>query len=259
VSTFKQFRILILLLVLLLVAVGTWLTKLRTTSWEKPLVVAIYPINGDGSAKSADYIEHLTLSEFDDIEHFFAEEAEQYRLAVKQPVDIVMGPVLTEQPPAPPKDRNVLGVMWWSLKMRLWAWQVGRDYGPPAHIQMFVLYHDPKLNPRVAHSLGLQKGLLGVVHVFAGDKQAAGNNVVIAHELLHTVGASDKYQPQTNQPIFPIGYAEPDKEPVLPQEFAEIMAGRIPLSASKFRQARSLNEVLVGEYTALEINWIEAE
>lgn len=256
-STFKQLRILILLLVLLLVAAGTWLSQWRTTSWERPLTVAIYPINGDGSAQSADYIQHLSVEAFNDIETFFRDEAEQYRLDITQPVEIVMGPELDEHPPAPPKDRNPLKVMWWSLNMRYWAWKVARDVGPPAHIQLFVLYHDPKLSPRVAHSLGLQKGLLGVAHLFASDRQAASNNVVIAHELLHTVGATDKYDPRTNQPVFPVGYAEPDKEPLLPQEFAEIMAGRVPLSSSKFRQARSLGEVMIGEYTALEIHWIE--
>lgn len=255
--TFKQLRILFLLLILLTVAVGTWLTKLRTTSWERPLVVAIYPINGDGSAQSAAYIEDLSVDSFDAIERFFASEAEQYRLALKQPVDIVLGPVLAEHPPAPPADRSVLGVMWWSLKIRWWAWQVAREQGPPANIQIFVLYHDPKLNPRVAHSLGLQKGLLGVVHAFASSREAAGNNIVIAHELLHTVGATDKYDPRTDRPLYPIGYAEPDKEPVLPQEFAEIMAGRVPLSPTTMRQARDLNEELIGEYTAREIRWID--
>jgi len=147
--------------------------------------------------------------------------------------------------------------MWWSLKMRYWAWQVASELGPPAHIQMFVLYNDPKLNPRVAHSLGLQKGLLGVVHVFASEREAGGNNVVIAHELLHTVGASDKYDPQSSQPIFPIGYAQPDNVPTLPQEFAEVMAGRVPLSQTEARQARDLGEVMVGEYTAAEIRWID--
>lgn len=256
-STFKKLRILFLLLVLFLVATSTWLAQWRTTSWERPLVVAIYPINGDGSERSAAYIENLSVDSFGDIEAFFRDEAEQYRLALKQPVEIVLGPVLTEHPPAPPRDRNPLGVMWWSLKMRYWARQVASDMGPPAHIQMFVLYNDPDLNPRVPHSLGLQKGLLGVVHVFADDREAGGNNVVIAHELLHTVGASDKYNPQTNQPIFPIGYAEPEKEPALPQEFAEIMAGRVPLSQTEARQARDLGAVMIGEYTALEIRWIE--
>jgi len=61
VSTFKKLRILVLLLVLFLVAASSWLTQWRTTSWERPLVVAIYPINGDGSAQSAEYIEGLSL------------------------------------------------------------------------------------------------------------------------------------------------------------------------------------------------------
>lgn len=256
-STFKQLRVLFLLLVLFLVAASNWLTQWRTTSWEKPLVVAIYPINGDGSAQSASYIDALSVETFKDIETFFRDEAGQYRLAVKQPFEIVLGPVLTEHPPAPPKDRNPLKVMWWSLKMRYWAWQVAREVGPPAHIQLFVLYNDPKLHPRVPHSLGLQKGLLGVVHVFASKRDAGGNNVVIAHELLHTVGASDKYDQQTNQPLFPIGYAEPDRKPTLPQAFAEIMAGRIPLSLTEARQARDLDEVMIGEYTAREIRWID--
>lgn len=256
-SAFKQLRILFLLLVLLLVAVSTWLTQLRTTSWERPLVVAIYPINGDGSEQSASYIEDLSTDDFQDIETFFRDEAEAYRLALKQPVEIVLGPVLNEHPPAPPKDRNPLGVIWWSLKMRWWARQVVSDVGPPARIQIFVLYNDPKLNPQVAHSLGLQKGLLGVVHAFAGERNVGGNNVVIGHELLHTVGASDKYDPQSNQPIFPIGYAEPDKEPTLPQEFAEIMAGRVPVSQTEARQVRDLGAVMIGEHTALEIRWIE--
>jgi len=120
-----------------------------------------------------------------------------------------------------------------------------------------VLYNDPQLNPRVAHSLGLKKGLLGVVHGFAAQAQEGGNNVVIAHELLHTVGASDKYDLQTNLPLFPIGYAEPDKQPLLPQEFAEIMAGRLQLAPGVMRQADSLSEVMIGEYTAREIRWID--
>ena len=256
-SAFRNFRILVLLIILFLVAAGTYLTQLRTTDWDRPLTMAIYPINGDGSTVSSNYINELTLENFRDIETFFVDEAEQFGLPLKRPVEIVMGSVLTEIPPEPPKDRNILGVMWWSLKIRLWSRGIGSDYGPPADIRMFVLYNDPEANPRLAHSLGLQKGLLGVVHVFSNWRQAGGNNMVITHELLHTLGATDKYDLQTNQPIFPIGYAEPDKDPTLPQEYAEIMAGRIPLTESTAEQPANLGSVVVGEYTALEIRWIE--
>jgi hypothetical protein len=256
-SAFRKLRILVLLIILFLVAAGTFLTQLRSTSWDRPLTVAIYPINGDGSTVSRDYIKKLSVESFQNIEAFFASESEHYGLSLKRPVELVMGPVLTELPPEPPRDRNILGVMWWSLKIRFWARAIAREDGPPADIQMFVLFHDPETSPRLAHSLGLQKGLLGVVHAFASQREAGGNNMVIAHELLHTLGATDKYDLQTNQPIYPIGYAEPEKNPLLPQEYAEVMAGRIPISQNNAKQPATLDSVLVGEATAREIRWIE--
>ena len=45
----KQVRILILLLILLIVAVRAWHDRVSTTSWHDSLWVGIYPINGDDS------------------------------------------------------------------------------------------------------------------------------------------------------------------------------------------------------------------
>ena len=81
------------------------------------------------------------------------------------------------------------------------------------------------------------------------------NHVVIAHELLHTVGASDKYDAVSNQPLFPAGYADPEQRPRYPQRRAEIMAGRMATSAASFRDAQRLKEVVIGEATAREIKW----
>jgi hypothetical protein len=44
--------------------------------------------------------------------------------------------------------------------------------------------------------------------------------------------------------------------PRLPQEFAEIMAGRIALSERDAEIPRGLNQVLVGGKTAREIHWL---
>jgi hypothetical protein len=85
------------------------------------------------------------------------------------------------------------------------------------------------------------------------------DNVIIAHELLHTVGATDKYNLSTGLPIFPEGYAEPDKEPLLPQEFAEIMGGRILVSDNSSEMPESLYQTLIGPVTAHEIKWIEED
>ena len=107
----------------------------------------------------------------------------------------------------------------------------------------------------MADSLGLQKGLIGIVNAFASRAMQAENNVIIAHEMLHTVGATDKYDLATNQPLYPIGYADPEQRPLFPQQQAEIMAGRIPISETEARQPEGLRQVILGEATALEINW----
>ena len=44
-----------------------------------------------------------------------------------------------------------------------------------------------------------------------------GNDMVIAHELLHTLGATDKYDPVNNAPRFPDGYGDPQQMPLYPQ------------------------------------------
>src|SRR5450631_3282467 len=87
-------------------------------------------------------------------------------------------------------------------------------------IRMFVLYHDPALTPAVPHSLGLTKGLIGVVYAFAAPEISGANNVVIAHELLHTVGATDKYDFANDAPRFPDGYGDPAQTPLFPQQWA---------------------------------------
>lgn len=254
---FRLLRILILLLVLFMVAMSSLLDRWRTTDWDRPLVVVVYPINGDGSDVARDVVGGLSVEDFRAIETFFAEEAAQWGLPLAQPVEIALGPVLSEKPPQPPRDRNVPAVMWWSLKMRYWVWQVTNGNGPAADVRMFLLYHDPAAQARLAHSLGLQKGLLGVVNVFAGARQREPNNVVIAHEILHTVGASDKYDPRDNRPLFPLGYAEPQRSPLLPQEYAEIMAGRIPVSEEQIAEPAGLHQALIGEATAREIRWLK--
>ena len=141
--------------------------------------------------------------------------------------------------------------------MRYWAYKVDTYEGPAADIRMFVVYFDPKAFERLSDSLGLQKGLIGVVYAYASRKLAEKDNVVIAHELLHTVGATDKYDFTTRQPIHPDGYAEPDRQPLFPQKMAEIMGCRIPLSETKSDMPESLEDTVIGVKTAKEIKWVK--
>jgi len=69
------------------------------------------------------------------------------------------------------------------------------------------------------------------------------------------LGATDKYDPATDQPIFPDGYGEPDRQPRHPQAVAEIMAGRIALSEDETEMPDSLADAVIGAQTAREIGW----
>ncbi|HUP90684.1 MAG TPA: hypothetical protein VM074_00440 [Solimonas sp.] len=256
-SNARKLRILLLLLVLLFVALDAWLTKFRTTSWERTLWVYVYPLAFDDSDVTRRYVEHLQRASFGPIEAFLRREGRAYGVAIDPPVHVERGRTLEELPPLPPRSGNPFGVGWWSLKLRWWAHRMeAGQLGPRGDVRLFVIYHDPARQPALEHSLGLQKGLVGVVHAFASARMAGSNNVIIAHELLHTLGATDKYDLATGLPSFPIGYAEPDRQPLHPQELAELMAGRIPLSARQAEIPESLAEVRIGPASALEIGWV---
>ncbi len=254
---FKTLRIGILLFILANVAIGAWLGKKRSTSWERTLRVVVYPINADASQASADYIAGLSHQHWQPIEVFVANHAQQFGVQLSQPVQVRLGPQVHSLPPAPPANGNVLQIALWSLQLRYWSWLHDDVPGARPDVRLFALYHNPATTPRVAHSLGLQQGLIGVANLFAERGMSGGNQVVLTHELLHTVGARDKYHPGDNLPVFPDGYANPDSEPLYPQQYAEIMAGRIALGETEASIPRGLADCVIGPATAREINWLK--
>ena len=78
---------------------------------------------------------------------------------------------------------------------------------------------------------------------------------MIAHELLHTLGATDKYDLSDDEPRFPDGYGDPRQVPLFPQQTAELMAGRRMVAPDRWQQVGGLDEVVLGSATAAEIRW----
>jgi hypothetical protein len=254
---FKMLRVALLLFVLLIVSLTTWQERYLSTRWREPLFVAIYPIAADDSPKTSAYMALLDSESFKPIDRFFAREAEAYHLGTAEPIRTRLRGILQDLPPQRAADSGIFATALWSLRLRYWAWRVSGKAHEPEDIRIFVLYHDPDITPTVPHSLGLTKGLIGVVYAFATPLMSGENDVVIAHELLHTLGATDKYDLATDAPLFPIGYGNPGQMPLYPQSNAELMAGRRMLAPDHWEQAASLDEVVVGPATALEIRWTD--
>ena len=257
-SMAKTIRISILLFILFFVSVSTWLTQARSTDWNNSLWVKVYPINADGTPAVDEYIGKLELRDFEGIESFLEREVTRYRPGVPRPVRIELGERVDEQPPALPVEPHVLSVMLWSLKMRWWSSTVTSDQDEiEPDVRIFVRYHQPEYGIVLENSVGLQKGMVGIVNGYASRRHRGVNNVIIAHEFLHTLGATDKYSPENGHPIGPDGIAEPDRKPLYPQRFAEIMGGRIALAEDDSVIPGSLNYAVIGQLTAAEINLID--
>ena len=253
----KKLRIGILLFIFFLVAADTYMTKFRAVSWDETLWVGVYPINVDNDPGIEKYIAGLSNRNFQQIEQFFEREASELGLPIKQPFTMMLAHPVDEVPPAPPpQGSNMFSIAWWSLQLRYWAFSHDHaDFSP--HIKIFVIYHNYDKEERLSHSLGLEKGMIGVVHAYGHRELEGKNNLVIAHEMLHTLGATDKYDLDNGEPLYPQGYAEPDKSPRYPQTYAELMGGRVPLSPSRSVMPRSLRLVKIGQLTADEINWTQ--
>jgi hypothetical protein len=256
-SFFGTVRLAILLAVLLFVALGAWLDRRRSTDWDGTLRVTVYPIAFDTDSATTRFVAGLDRDSFAEVTDFIADEGARHGVGIDEPVSIRVSHAVREPPPAAPTDPGPFSVALWSLRLRYWAWRAAaNDPLPPPDVQVFALYHTPDGGQVAPDSMGLQKGLVAVTHVFSGPGAAASNQVVLAHEFLHTLGATDKYDLRSGQPLAPIGLGDPAQNPLYPQQTGEIMAGRIALKAHEAAIPDSLEQMRVGPVTAREIGWL---
>jgi hypothetical protein len=253
----RTLRIGVLLLVLLILAGQTWLDRYSTTRWQRTIIVGAFPVSADASPVTASYLQQLDQRKIDEVDSFLSAEARRYGVGIDEPVELKLYPTLTSPPPALDSGVNVFTRILWSLKLRYYRHHaLAAISRSRPKIALFLVYHDPTLTQSVPHSAGLQRGLTAVVHVFASRSQEAQNRIVITHELLHTFGATDKYDLVTGLPQYPQGFAEPQLAARYPQPLAEIMAARLPLSATEARLPDGLEDERVGPQTAGEIGWV---
>jgi hypothetical protein len=253
---FKSLRIAILITILVVVVAGQWLKEARLADWKDPIWITVYPLVADGRQETLSYVRSLDNSRFQDIGEFLKREGRRYGQSLHNPVLIQLAAPVRTLPPPLPTGNNGLSIGIWSLKMRWWAWRRQREDGlPEPDVQVFVQYRGEQGQPALDRSVGLRKGMYALVNAYSSTAMASRNRVVIAHELMHILGASDKYDPATSLPLHPDGYAQPNRTPLYPQKLAEIMGGRIALSPDNARIPASLEYCVVGLETAREIGW----
>lgn len=233
-----------------------WFSQTRDEHWQAPVEAWLYPINADGAASTQHWIEGLTQADFLPMQQFFAREAARYRLGLETPIRIHLAPQVQALPPDIPADPSIVQAVLWALQMRLWVWRHDPQPGAPGDIRIFMRFYSSDEPGPMQHSLGLQKGMIGLVNGYAGEAHLGRNLLVAAHELLHTLGATDKYAQDTLAPIWPDGYADPVQVPLYPQTRAEIMSGRLVVAPGWLMLPPSLEHVVIGPATAIEINWL---
>jgi len=252
----RALRITFLSLVLVIVAGQALVDRLSTTSWKRTVYVGAFPVAADGSPVTQDYLAQLDQGKIDGVTDFVTSEAKRYGVDIDDPIEVHLYPTIASAPPALEPGAGILTRIVWSLRLRYYRHSMVAGVSPRPQIALFLVYHDPALASSLPHSAGLQRGLTAVVHVFASPSQEAQNRIVMAHELLHTFGATDHYDLATGLPRYPDGFADPQLSPLYPQQLAEIMAVKTPLSPTEAQMPDGLQDERVGPVTAREIGWI---
>ena len=222
--------------------------------WERPLKVVVYPENADGSAAAQAYIAALSPERFEEVEAWLAGQASRYDLALEKPFVFELAERI-EGAPGAPDYQSLWTHLQWGWRLRLWYWTFD-ERGRNPDITLVARYREAERADGL-HSLGVAGMNLALANLTADESFAGLNEVLLVHELMHTVGADDHYDRSTGLPVYPEGFVQPDREPLYPQSRAEIMAGRIPVAPGRAVQAGRLEKTAIGPETAGAIGWIE--
>lgn len=253
-------RVTLLLIVLgmvLLWAGNDWWRRRERTAWKRPLRVALVLVEREPVAPA---LSRALASRAFELERRLAQEYERHRGQAGEPFSLVVkGPLSASTEPPRAGSDELLDLARHSYA--LWQWTRELDArggvewrGYDARIYL-VLTPSREAAPRVVEGESEQGGRIGVARADVDEGMLDFALFVAAHELFHTLGASDKYDAQGRANL-PDGFAEPTRVPLYPQRGAELMARNVPLSPTSERPPETLEELFVGEATAREIGWL---
>jgi hypothetical protein len=253
-------RVSLLLGVLAVVALYAWRDTARRrerNEWKRTLDIALVVVR-DGSV-SGPALSALT-AQTHELEAALGREFARYRREPSKPFTFTWyGPAELRKPlPAPPDD-GIVAAAKYAWNLRSFTADVDAQAQVPSRgfdSRVYLVVRPPSRSGFV-EGMSEHGGRVGVALVELDESTVALTLFVTAHELFHTLGATDRYDAE-GRTLFPDGLAEPEKTPLFPQRYAELMARNRPLDAQREVPPASLDELFVGKKTAAEVGWSSA-
>lgn len=257
---YRQLSAFGILLIVIVVAARIYYHDNKKFDWDRTYNVALIEV-AYGSKESTRTLssngkEILQQS----LEKWFESEAKRvYNSQIKPFRFEILGPAFNEKtPPTLPTENDSLWTRYkqTSAFIKFFNDRFAQTGANPDNfdikLYLYIYPADKGLDYDKQHSVGTTRGRFGVVFLPIGKQSAGRTTCLIAHEILHTVGASDKYD-GSRLTVYPDGYFFPAQR--YPQQFAEIMALATPIDIGREKDADNLDTSRVGNKTAEEIGW----
>ncbi len=229
------------------------------TEWQRPVEVAVDVV--ELGAVNAHAVNALR-ARFPALEARLAAEYHRYGGRMGRPIVFtIFGPVRVDRPPPPDPDSTLTSLARHAYDQWLWTRAVDRVSELPARhfdSRIYVLAREPRDSARNwVEGSSEQGGRVGVARIDLDTSMVDLAMFVVTHELFHTLGASDKYD-AAGRAVIPDGLVEPNRVPLYPQRYAEVMTRNRVTAPGVERPPESLSELGVGLGTAREIGWAGA-
>ncbi len=271
----RQGSLFVVLLGVIFWAVLTHRADNHTFAWDRPVTVAFIALldqgQGESDASDARFVDRFLSraaaprDNLRAVEEWMQREYTRHTGLPSPAFEFaVRGPVRLETAPPPiPDGHEGFWNRWGKTRAFMNYFEDLRaredlmlgSYDVTVFIYFYDFY-DKSRSAMFGHleSIANRRSRTGVVFAPISMDLRGNTCAVIAHELCHTLGASDKYD--GNQSVHPEGFYEPNRQPLYPQEFAEIMALGIPRQPGKDELITDLDQCRVNEITASEMNWM---
>ena len=253
--------LLFILFVVVLYAVRDLRSRRARNDWGKTVDVAVVLVHVDGKPRVDDAALRGLRERVGALEDRLRAEAERHHPGMPPPFRVrVFGPVDVASAAPTPESDGILALAQQSVAMKRWLANVDPNASVAPELwdtRIYVNAVGSNLHEQsFVEGQSEQGGRIGVVNVDLDESMIDLTLFVVSHELMHTLGASDKYDPNGRASV-PDGLAEPTRTPLYPQRFTEVMARNRPISPSAEVLPESLDELSVGTATAREIGWLQ--